>query len=218
MIRPRLLLAEDHTLMAEGLRGILAKDYEVVAVVADGAAVAAAVARYQPDVLLLDLSLPNRPGMELLGELVPRYPKLRILVVTMHVNRVLMEMAMRLGASGFVPKNVTGDELRMAIAEVVAGRKYVSPKVPTREQRGGVVDTVGFSRLTERQQEVMRLIARGLTSEQMAEAMGVTRWTVSFHRKNIRREIGLRSDQEMYRYAMLVALNDKGPSGESAIL
>ena len=100
MMRPRLLLAEDHTLMAEGLRGILAKGYEVVGVVADGAAVGAAVARYQPDVLLLDLSLPNRPGMELLGELVPRYPKLRIIVVTMHVNRVLMEMAMRLGASG----------------------------------------------------------------------------------------------------------------------
>ena len=212
MMRPRLLLAEDHTLMAEGLRGMLAKDYEVVAVVADGAAVGAAVARYQPDLLLLDLSLPNRPGMELLGELVPSYPKLRIIVVTMHVNRVLMEMAMRLGASGFVPKNVSGDELRMAIAEVVAGRRYVSPKVPTQGQRGGVVDPVGFSRLTARQQEVMRLIARGLTSEQMAEELGVSRWTVSFHRKNIRREVGLHSDQEMYRYAMLVELNDKGPS------
>lgn len=218
MMRPRLLLAEDHTLMAEGLRGILAKGYEVVGVVADGAAVNAAVARYQPDVLLLDLSLPNRPGMELLGELVPKYPGLRIIVVTMHANGVLMEMAMRLGASGFVPKNVSGDELRMAIAEVVAGRRYVSPKVPARGQRGGVADAVGFSRLTARQQEVMRLIARGLTSEQMAQAMGVTLWTVSFHRKNIRREIGLRSDQEMYRYAMLVELNGKGPSGESEIL
>lgn len=208
MTRERLLLAEDHVLMAEGLRAILASTYEVVAVVSDGAAVVEAVSRHRPDVLLLDLSLPNRPGMELLRELVPAHPRLKVIIVTMHADPAIMRTALQLGAAGFVPKTASGAELRKAVSEALAGRRYVSPKVPRRGLRGAEsVVTVGFDRLTPRQQEITLMIAQGLTSDAIAEALGVSVWTVNYHRKNIRRELGLRSDREMYRYATLVELS-----------
>ena len=210
MTRPRLLLVEDHALVAEGLKGMLGREFDIVGIVEDGARVMSAVGALRPAVVLLDLSLPGRAGMEVLGDLASAHPGVRVLVVTMYVNRTLAEMAFKQGAAGFIPKNATSDELKTAIHEVLAGRRYLSPKVPRRTQRGGVADPLGFGRLTPRQQEIMRLIAKGLSSEQIAQQLHVSLWTVHFHRKNIRRELGLKSDQEMYRYAMLVALSDEG--------
>ena len=150
-----------------------------------------------------------------MGDLAASSPKLKVLVVTMHVSRVLAEMALKLGAAGFVPKNVTADELRTAISEVLAGRRYVSPKVPKRGHRGEAADPLGFSRLTARQQAIVRLIAKGLTSEEIAKKLGISPWTVYFHRKNIWKELGLHSEHEMYRYALLVELSEDG-EGDTA--
>jgi DNA-binding NarL/FixJ family response regulator len=212
MRRPKLLLAEDHRLVAEGLKLLLSPEYDVVGIVGDGAKVLAAVGELKPDVLLLDLSLPNRAGLDLIPELVLQHPTIRILAVTMHRDPAVLEMALRLGAAGFVPKEVNTQELKTAVAEVVAGRRYVSPLVPRRSHRGAVSDPLGFNRLTPRQQQIMRLIAHGLSSEQIAKALRVSLWTVHFHRKNIRRNLGLHSDHEMCRYAMLVELaEDSSP-------
>ncbi|CAN5191161.1 response regulator transcription factor [soil metagenome] len=211
MTKPRLLLAEDHELVGQGFVAVLSADYDVVATVTDGAKVVEEVARHQPDVLLLDLSLPNRNGIDLLPELGSACPGVRVLVVSMHVDPHLVDMTMKLGAAGFVPKNATMDELRTAIEEVRAGRKYLSPKLPKRAYHGSVADPIGFSRLTERQQKIVRMIGQGVNSEQIAEALGLTVWTVSFHRKNIRRALGIHNDMEMYRYAILV-----GSEGESS--
>jgi DNA-binding NarL/FixJ family response regulator len=213
MTKPRLLLAEDHELVGQGFVAVLSADYDFVATVTDGARVVEEVSRHAPDVLLLDLSLPNRNGIDLLPELRSRCPDVRVLVVTMHVDPHLVEMTLKLGAAGFVPKNATMDELRTAIEEVLAGRKYLSPKLPKQAYRGGVADPMGFSRLTERQQNIVRMIGKGMNSEQIAEALGLTVWTVSFHRKNIRRALGIHTDMEMYRYAMLVG--SEGESGDT---
>jgi len=214
-MKPRLLLVEDHVLIAEALRNLLAPDYEVVGIVANGEQVEQAVTMYRPDLLLLDLTLPGRPGLEVLSDLASSSNRPQVLVVTMHVSRVLVEMALRLGASGFVPKNVTADEFRTAISEVLAGRQYVSPKVPKRGHRGTSADPLGFCRLTASQQEIVRLIGSGLTTDEIAVRLGKSPHTVSFHRKNIRRELGLHSDQEMYRYALLVALSETSEGSQS---
>jgi len=192
---------------------MLSGDYEVVDIILDGAAVVAAVRRYKPDVLLLDLSLPHRTGIDLLPELLAANRKLRILVLTMHVDSHLAEMAATLGAAGFVPKNSSLDELRTAIEEVLQGRQYFSPKIPPRSDHGGVADPMGFGQLTAHQQKIVRMMAKGMSSEQIADEIGVTVWTVNFHRKNIRKALGVKSDMEMHRYAILVGMAEETSPG-----
>jgi DNA-binding NarL/FixJ family response regulator len=209
MTRPRLVLAEDHELVGQGFVAVLSGEYDVVATITDGDEVVAGVKEHKPEVLLLDLSLPNRNGIDLLPELRTACPDVRVLVLTMHVDPHLVEMAMKLGAAGYVPKNATVNELRNAIEEVRVGRKYLSPKLPKQAHHGSAVDPMGFSRLTERQQNIVRMIARGLNSDQIAEALGLSVWTIHFHRKNIRRALGIHSDLEMYRYAILVGSDEE---------
>lgn len=213
MSLPTLLLAEDHELVGQGLKAMLSADYEVLDLVQDGADVVDAVLRHKPDVLLLDLSLPNRNGIDLLAELIRAMPGLRVLVLTMHVDPHLSDMAMSLGARGFVPKNSGLEELRTAIEIIREGGKYVSPKIPEQGFRGNVAGPMGFSQLTEHQQGIVRMLAKGLTSEEIAEALGVSLHTVAFHRKNIRRALGVKSDVEMHRYAILVGMAEEGGSG-----
>jgi DNA-binding NarL/FixJ family response regulator len=179
----------------------------VVGAVADGAEVVAAARRLRPDVLLLDLSLPNRTGLDILGELRTALPLVRVVVVTMHVDRVIVDAALRAGAMGFVPKNAEVAELREAIEEVHAGRPYVSPRLP-RMTWGEGGDRMGFASLTARQQEIVRMVGRGLSTEQIAAEVGLSEYTVHYHRKRIRQRLGLENDFEMLRYAILVGLSD----------
>jgi DNA-binding NarL/FixJ family response regulator len=131
---------------------------------------------------------------------------LRIVVVTMHVDPVLVDAAVGLGAGGFVPKDAGVEELKSAISEVAAGRRYVSRRIRRRGPRGNAVDRMGFSQLTPRQQEIVRMIGRGLKGEEIAEQLGLTLNTVRFHRKNIGRLLGLESEWAMVRYAILVGM------------
>lgn len=206
MRQPRLLLAEDHEMVAQGFKALLSPRYEIVGIVADGAQIVASVELHRPDLLLLDLTMPNRSGLEVLGDLRSSHPEARVLVVTMHADHVMMEAAMGLGAAGFISKDASSEELRSAIAEVLAGRRYVSPSVPKHGHRGSSAARLGFLRLTPRQREIVRLMARGMSSAEMAEETGVSHWTIDFHRKNVRRVLGIHNDSEMYRYAALVAL------------
>jgi len=203
--RPRLLVAEDHALFSQGLLALIGDAYQVLSVVADGAQVVPAVRQHRPDVLLLDLSLPNRTGMDVLGDLRSVEPPVRVVVLTMHVDPVLVDAAMRMGAAAFVPKDADLAELQTAIGEVLDGRRYLSPRLPRRGPRIGA-DRLGFERLTPRQQEIIRMIGQGRTSEDIAATLGLSPHTISFHRKNIRRQLGLESDWAMLRYAILVGL------------
>lgn len=206
--RPRLLIAEDHDMVAQGLRAMLQKDHEIVEIVSDGKQVVPAVRRHHPDVLLLDLSLPHRTGMDVLTDLKSAAPDIRVVVVTMHVDPAMVDAALSLGAAGFVPKDAGVDELQAAISETMAGRRYVSPRVRRRGHRGSELDHLGFSQLTPRQQEIVRMIGRGLTSEEMAGELGLTVYTVRFHRKNIMRQLGMDSEWAMVRYAILVEMTE----------
>jgi len=211
--RPTLILVDDHALMTEGLRAMLEPDHEVVDVVRDGSHVVAAVDFHRPDLVLLDLSLPGRSGLEIAAELRTRFPATRVLIVTMHAERIYADEALRAGASGYVLKLARAEELRHAIAEALAGRQYVTPLLTehtassaARIEPRGMPDAVGIDALTERQREVLRLIAQGRTTQEIAEALAVSPKAVEFHRVRIRKVLGLSSTAALVRYAVAEGL------------
>lgn len=201
--RSRLLIADDHDMVGQGLAALLHPRYDIAAIVRDGGEVVAAIRRYQPDLLMLDLTMPQRSGLEVLDDLVGVRPRPPVLIVTMHAEPALMQEAFRRGAHGFIPKAGSSDELLAAIAQVLGGKQYRPPGLAS-QPATYPVDSTGFFRLTARQQEVVRMIGEGISSQGMAQALGLSRWTVHFHRKNIRRQLGIDSELEMHRFALLV--------------
>jgi DNA-binding NarL/FixJ family response regulator len=206
-----LILADDHVLFVEGLQRMLEPRYEVTGVVYSGDELLAMLPSARADCLLLDLSLPGRSGLDLLPAVRELQPELRILIVTMHLDRVLAEASLAGGAQGFVPKDSGIEELEVAIDEVLAGRRYVSPHVPKLTHRVSLgAKHLGFARLTPRQQEIVRLIGLGKTTAEIAALLGLSPSTVTFHRHNIRTTLGIDSEWGLIRYAVLVQ------AGESA--
>lgn len=203
--RPRVLLAEDHALVAQGLRALLDEAYEVVDVIAHGGKVVAAVGRHRPEVLLLDISMPGRTGLDLIPDVRRKSPATRILVLTMHSDYLLAQSALHLGATGFIPKNCEAEELHGAITEVLQGRRYLSPRVA--KHPIAPVPDVGrkaYDKLSPRQKEVVRGLRQGLSTEELAEEMGVTTYTVHFHRRRIRQLLGIESEDGLLRFVMTV--------------
>jgi DNA-binding NarL/FixJ family response regulator len=198
--RPRLILADDHQILLEGLRTMLARRFEVVGVAHGGDELLALLTGTAADCLLLDLGMPGRSGLELLPEIRQRYPDMKVLIVTMHVERILADAAMRAGASGFIPKDSGVDELSEAIREVL----YVSPRVPPADVpvEGGMPE--GLSALTPRQLEIVRLIGQGKSSAEIGEELGVSVHTVTFHRTRIRQALGIPNEWGLARFALLL--------------
>ena len=217
--RPRLIIADDHRLLVQGLQQILGKRYDVVGVAYAGDELLDLLRTTTADCLLLDLSFPGRSGLELLPDVHRIQPDLHVLILTMHVDRILAEASLAAGALGFVPKDSGMEELEAALAEVLAGRRYLSPRVPKSSHRLGL-DAVhlSLSRLTPRQQEVLSLLGRGLSSADIAEHFGVSLNTVTWHRSHIRKALGLANEWELARFAILVhlATNDSEASGPAA--
>src|ERR1044071_9204335 len=132
MPKPRLLLADDHELLLDGLRKILEPDFNLIAAVADGRAAVAAFEQHRPDLLLLDIALPLLNGIEAARQVRQSFPSARILFVTMQTDRIYVEEALRAGASGYVLKQAAATELVEAIKTVLRGRSYISPQIAAR--------------------------------------------------------------------------------------
>ena len=211
--RLRLVLGDDHHLMAEALRAALSRKHEVCAVAYTATTILAAVGTHQPDLLLLDLSLPERNGLELIPDVRAASPATRIIIVTMHVDRVLAETSINVGAMGFVPKDAGLAELDRAIQTVMDGDTFVSNRVPNSTNRVALrAAHAALALLTPRQQDIVRMIANGLTSAEIAKQLGLTLSTVSFHRTNIRAKLGVDSERGLMRYALLTQWqNQPGP-------
>jgi len=211
--RPLVLIADDHPLVAQGLRALIAPYCDVVALVEDARQVEAAVAEHQPDLLLLDLSMPHRNGLELLTVLRERYPALRMLVVTMHLDRALAEQAFLNGADGFIPKEAPAEELQTAIVTVLHDRRYLSPRVPRRGFGDGTTPAdARLERLTPRQREVVRLLGQGKTTPEIAVLLGLSERTVEFHRAGARRALGITTEWGLVRFAIMARLGNPGPA------
>ena len=205
--RPRLAIADDHRLLVQGLQKMLGRRFEIVGVAYAGEELLELLRTTPADCLLLDLSFPGRSGLDMLPDIRALQPDLRIVVLTMHVDRILAEAALAAGALGFVPKDSGMEEVEMALTEALAGRRYLSPRIPKFTHGVGLDAThLSLSRLTSRQQEILRLLGQGKTSGEIGDSIGVTESTITFHRARIRKLLGLSSEWEMARFAILLHL------------
>ncbi len=202
---PRVVLAERHTLVREGLSGLLAEHMQVVDTVADGRALLAAAKRLQPDVVLLAITLPGLNGIDAVRQLGRLSPQTRAVFVTVHAEPDYVREAFRAGAAGYVVKSSGLDELLHAVREVLAGRRYLCKAImpeladilaEARPAPGTLSDT-----LTSRQREVLQLVAEGWTAQQAAEALHISRKTVEYHKASLMRSLGAHSCADLTRYA-----------------
>ena len=194
--------------MREGLRMLLAGELDIVDTVEDGRALLGAAERLQPDVILLDISMPLLNGLDAARQLAKASPTSKLVFVTMHADPAYVRQAFRAGASGYVVKSSASSHLTEAIAEVLAGRRYISPipGVELAEVLSGEPQESGEGELsdalTPRQREILQLVAEGRTAREIAVVLGISRKTVEFHKASIMRLLRLRTTAELTRYAM----------------
>lgn len=205
MNRTRIILADDHTLMADALKNLLEPEFEVVGVFADGHALVEAAPRLNPRVIVLDIGMPTMNGLIAGQKLKELMPTVKLIYLTMNHDQDIAAEAFRLGASAFMVKSSAAAELVRAIREVVRGGSYVSP-VMTKDMVGSVVQN--FKRrkqprpLTLRQQEVLQLLAEGRSMKEAAFILNVSPRTVAFHKYTMMEHLQVRSSAELIQYAI----------------
>lgn len=210
--RLTIVLGDDHHLVVEALRSALKGKHQIVAVAHTASTILEAVRAHQPDLLLLDLSLPEKNGLEIIPEVRRAAPLTRIIIVTMHLDRVLADQSLAAGAMGFVPKDAGLEELDKAIHAVMRGVTFISPQVPAISNRVTLMAAhAALALLTPRQHEIVKLIAEGRTSAEIAKRLSLSEHTVAFHRRNIREKLGVDTTMGLMRYAVLLRLD--GPEG-----
>lgn len=206
MKRPRVLVADDHTLVLDGLRKILDPECEVVGAVEDGRSLLAAAARLKPDIILLDISMPLLNGVEAARRLRAAAPDAKVIFVTMHADATYVAGAFRAGASGYVLKRCASVELLEAINQVLAGRAYVTPlirkNIPDKLPGWPLESGEDSGELTVRQREVVQLVAEGHSVKEIAAILNISGKTVAFHKTNVMRRLGIRSTAELTKYAL----------------
>jgi DNA-binding NarL/FixJ family response regulator len=202
---PRILLADDHTMLLSAFQQLLAPTCEVVGAVSDGRALLEAAPRLKPDVIVLDISMPLLNGIEACRQLQPRLPDTRWVFLTVNEDPDLAAETFRLGASGFLLKSSAAVELFTAIQMAMEGRRYVTPLLTKGEPLGVFLDRAPSPRgdkLTARQREVLQLIAEGKLMKEVADLLGVSARTVAFHKYAIMEQLGIKSSAELVQYAV----------------
>ena len=207
MTRVRVLLADDHTLVRAGLRKILesAPDIEVVGEVANGADALRVLGEQPIDVLVLDLTMPGMDGFEVLRRAEGAHPETKILVLTMHADGEHAVRAVRDGAAGYLLKDSAADDLLAGITAVVEGRSYFSEPVQralSEMVRSGSAQPRPQDLLTERELTVLRLVATGLSTKEIASRLEISGRTVETHRANLMRKLGVKSVALLTQYAL----------------
>ena len=198
----RVLLVDDHPMVLAGLRALLAPlpGLEVVATAATAAEAYAAVATHRPDVVLLDINLPDQSGLDVCRRLADDYPGLKILALTTLNERSYVTRMMAQGAAGYVLKNASPDELAEAIARVRAGKKYFSEEVQELLLQPEPA-VAAVPPLTRREKEILGLIAQGLTSQDMADRLFLSVLTVETHRRNLLAKFEVNNTAALIRLA-----------------
>jgi DNA-binding NarL/FixJ family response regulator len=202
----RVLIADDHALVRDGLRHILQneKGFEVVGEASDGVSTIALVRSHQAEVLVLDLSMPGRNGVELIRQIKDELPALRILVLTMHAEQQYAVRAFKAGASGYLTKESASAELVSAVSKVASGGVYVSLAMAERfaQSLNEPVDTLPHQRLSDREFDVFRRIAAGQTLTEIATELCVSSKTVSTYKTRILEKMQMPHEAALVRYAL----------------
>ncbi len=202
MKRLRLLLADDHVVLLEGLQGLLARDFELAGTARDGREVLAEAARLQPDIVVLDISMPNLNGIEVARQLVKSNPNLRVVMLTMYADAGYLQAAFDAGAAGYVVKHAAATELVAAIHAVAEGGTYVSSQLRASAEPGAKAVKTGAHTLTVREREVLRLLAAGRSRKEIGQALTISVKTVEFHKHRIGQKLGIRTTAELTAYAI----------------
>lgn len=203
MPRVRLVIADDHTIVSEGLSLILQEDFDVVGIVSDGRAMLEAARGLRPDVIVADVSMPLLNGLDALRELRSEGLASKVVILTMHKDAMLAQDAFRAGAAGYVLKSSAGDELITALHEVCAGRTYVTPSIAKdliHSLLGGNQTVV--TRLTLRQRQVLQLVAEGKTMKETAAVLRISVRTAESHKYDMMHTLGMDSTAQLIQYAI----------------
>jgi len=198
--RLKVLIADDHTLVAEGLAKLLEDSFDVVGTVDNGADLVRAAERYYPDLALIDVSMPELTGVEAARKLVEIVPHCKVICVTMHSNPEFVREAFRAGASGYVLKRSAGAELLEAIRQVLNGNAYVSPLL-TKDVLSILLQP-RTPALTARQREILRFVAQGLSAKEIANRLNISVKTAHFHKTSIMEKLNLHTTAELTKYAL----------------
>lgn len=206
----RIVLAEDHTILREGLRALLSADpdFEIIGEAQDGREAVRCVEKLEPDLLLMDLSMPRMSGMDAIREIKKRYPEIKIIALTVHKTEEYLLNTLQAGADGYVLKDATHDELVLAIRNVMGGKSYLSPGVSEKviegylEGRESNRSMSPWERLSQREREVLKLIAEGYKNKEIAEDLCISLKTVEKHRANLMKKLDLHNAAALTVYAV----------------
>ncbi|MGC4097863.1 MAG: response regulator transcription factor [Nitrospira sp.] len=209
--KPTVLLADDHVLVAEGIKKLLEGEFNLIGIVPDGRALLTSIQERSPDVAVVDISLPLLNGLEASRQIRKMNPEIKIVILTMHSESSFVTEAFRIGVSGYVLKQSVGSELGLAIKEVLKHNTYVSPIIAQ-----GLVDQAvnpkpvdnpddigGFAQeLSPRQREVLQLVAEGKATKEVAAVLNVSVKTIEFHKTRIMKQLGLHTAADLTKYAI----------------
>jgi DNA-binding NarL/FixJ family response regulator len=209
----RIILADDHTLFRQGLKSLIEKDpqLKVVADVADGEALLSKLGSVKCDLVVLDLSMPQMDGIKAIGEIHKRFPKIKLLVLTMQKDQEHLKSAFKRGAGGYLLKEDAYDQLLVAIKSVLKGKHFISPSMSEfiAEQWVRSVDESAdpsLEILTRRECQVLKLLAAGLPNKNIASKLKISIRTVETHRAHLTRKLGIKSTAGLVKYAMTKGL------------
>jgi DNA-binding NarL/FixJ family response regulator len=203
--RPRVLLADDHTMLLDAFRRLLEPQCKIVGTAVDGRALVDLAANTRPEVIVLDISMPRLNGMEACAQLRRKMPELRLIFLTVNEDPDIAAEAIRLGASGYLLKSSASGELFTAIEQALAGKIYITPLII----KGVPLDVFlrkatkpGVEKLTVRQREVLQLLAEGRLMKEIADLLNVSPRTVVFHKYTIMKHLGVKTSAELVQYAL----------------
>jgi DNA-binding NarL/FixJ family response regulator len=210
MALPTVLLAEDHAIVAEGLQGLLKDRFKLVGTVHDGRELVAAADRLRPDVIVTDISMPLLNGLDAVRKVKAKLPKTKVVVLTMHGDPQLAVQAFRAGASAYLLKMSSGEELVKAIDEALQGRVHLSSLISkdliTVMLEAKRDPAAGNSQLTPRQREVLQLIAEGRTMKDIASIMNISQRTVETHKYAMMESLGVDTTAGLIQAALRLKL------------
>jgi two-component system response regulator NreC len=210
MRKIRVLLADDHTIVRKGLRSLLdgEAEIEVIGEAEDGREAVEKAQQLLPDVVLMDITMPTLNGLEATRQIKKLFPKMKVLILTMHATEEYVLQILRAGASGYVVKQAAPAELVSAIRAVYRGDSFLSPSISRKvieeyiRQTEAMVEENSYDRLTDREREVLQLIAEGCSSREIAEGLYISEKTVRAHRAHLMDKLDIHSVAELTQYAI----------------
>ena len=205
MKKPRILLADDHKIVLEGLKSILEPEFELIGTVEDGRALVAQAAKLRPDVIVADISMPGLNGIEAIRKIKKTDESVKVVFLTMHSDPTYAADAFDAGASGFVLKHSASSELITAIKEAIRGRTYITPLIAgdlIRTYQKGVPDTPMTAELSSRQEEILQLLAEGKSAKEIGSILNISARTVEFHKYRIMEQLNIKTSAELVQYAI----------------